>query len=464
MNIVPADLMKTLKEHNQEHLLLGWDELSMSEREELIRQLKQVPFAQLIQLFRNKDLATVALEESRIKPIKMEHVDNVGATEIAMGRESLSNGEVAVLLVAGGQGTRLGFDKPKGMFPIGELSNKTLFQMHVEKVLALSQRYGKPIPFLIMTSPATHSDTVHYFEEMKYFGLPKGDVYFFQQGTLPALDLATGKLLLEKKGVLFTSPNGHGGTLTALADSGLLGELKSRGMKHLFYFQVDNPLVRIADHRFLGQHIATRSQASSKAIAKAYPDEKMGVFTSVDSRCTIIEYSDMSKELKHATDANGKLIHRAGSPAIHFFAVDFLEDILQKGTGLPYHLAKKKVPCIDPQGNPIEPKTENALKFEMFIFDALPKADRWLVLESPRGEEFAPVKNAEGVDSPATCKQALRNLYGSWLEKIGIQVPKDEKNQVTIGLEISPLFSLNGDDLLGRIPSDLKLQMPMYWN
>ena len=463
MPSLALDLVQKLNEYQQGHLLLGWEKLSDPEQKAFAEQLRAVDFPKLKQLYAEKDAPTATLSEDRIKPIPTEHVSQIDPATIRLGEQALSQGQVAVLLVAGGQGSRLGFEKPKGMFPIGPVSNKTLFQIHVEKVLALSRKFGKPIPFLVMTSPATHADTVNYFEEVNFFGLPRGDVFFFQQGTMPALDLATGKLLLEKPGVLFTSPNGHGGTLTALADSGLLQELKNRGIRHLFYFQVDNPLVNVADPRFLGRHIALKSQASSKAIAKAYADEKMGVFALLDAQCSIIEYSDLPQELKHAQSANGDLLHRAGSPAIHLFEVAFLEQLTRKGAGLPFHLARKKVPCLDEQGNFISPKSENALKFEMFIFDALPLADRWLVLESPREEEFAPVKNADGGDSPATCKQALGNLYGSWLEKQGLHVPRTAEGNVAVALEISPLFALNAEELQGRIPAETNLQQPMYW-
>jgi UDP-N-acetylglucosamine/UDP-N-acetylgalactosamine diphosphorylase len=463
MPSLPSELQQKLSQFKQEHLLLGFDSLSHIDQQSLIDQLQAVDFARLQSLFQEKDAPVESLSEDRIRPIPTEHVNSISEQAIQLGRESLSRGEVGVILVAGGQGSRLGFEKPKGMFPIGPVTQKTLFQIHAEKVLALRRKYGQPVPFLIMTSPATHQETVANFEENRYFGLPAKEVFFFQQGTMPALDLATGKLLLEKKGQLFTSPNGHGGTLTALSDSGLLDQLKARGIRHLFYFQVDNPLVTVCDPRFLGRHIETGSQASSKAIAKAFPDEKMGVFALLDGKCSIIEYSDMPKELKHATAARGELLHRAGSPAIHLFEVDFLQNLLQKGAGLPFHLARKKVPCLDESGNPISPKSENALKFEMFIFDALPLATRWLVIESPRGEEFAPVKNAEGVDSPQTCKQALCELYASWLEAHGASVSRGSDGKVNVPIEISPLFALSAEDLHGRIVAGTHVNSPIYW-
>ena len=443
MRDFPADLLQRLRAHQQEHVLFGWENLGPSERQSLVAQIASINLDEIRDLYAKRNEAQCPPSNDRIAPVPMVAHDEPTHADRLAGEETLAAGEVAVLLVAGGQGSRLGFDKPKGMFPIGPVSNKSLFQIHTEKVFALSRRYGKAVPFLIMTSPATHDDTVAYFVEHRYFGLPKTEVYFFKQGTMPAVDLASGKLLLEKPGVIFTSPNGHGGTITALNDSGLLDNLRRRGIRSVFYFQVDNPLVKIADPAFLGQHKATGSEASSKAIEKAYPKEKMGVLSLVDRRCTIIEYTDMPDELLHATDAKGQLLHRAGSPAIHLFDVEFLARITQGSRRLPYHLARKKVPCLDAQGAPINPAKENALKFERFIFDVLPLADRWLVQEALRSQEFSPVKNADGVDSPQTAKRDLSNLAALWLEKAGVRVPRDAEGNATVPLEISPLFALD---------------------
>jgi UDP-N-acetylglucosamine/UDP-N-acetylgalactosamine diphosphorylase len=462
MHDVPPDLLRRLQEHDQTHVLFGWESLSSSQRESLIAQIAAINLKEIGGLYAGRDDVQAVPSEDRIAPLPMIPHDAVTNTDRQTGDEMLAHGEVAVLLVAGGQGTRLGFDKPKGMFPIGPVSNKSLFQIHAEKVFALSRRYGKPVPFLMMTSAATHDDTIAYFEEHHYFDLPKTEVHFFRQGTMPAVQLATGKLLLEKPGTLFTSPNGHGGTLTALNDSGLLELMRRRGIQTIFYFQVDNPLVKIAEPAFLGRHKASRSEVSSKAIEKAYPKEKMGVFAQIDRRCGIIEYSDMPESLLNATDGNEKLLHRAGNPAIHIFDVDFLVRITQGSTRLPFHLARKKVPCLDEAGEQITPKTENALKFEMFIFDALPLADRWLVLEALRTEEFSPVKNAEGVDSPATAKRDLTNLAAQWLEQAGFKLPRDEKGDSRVALEVSPRFALDPKELKARLFSGQVVEAPKY--
>jgi UDP-N-acetylglucosamine/UDP-N-acetylgalactosamine diphosphorylase len=462
MNTVPNDLMSRLRSHRQEHLLFGWDRLDARQRTALIDQLAGIDLDEIAALYAKREQAAAVPSAERLKPIPMESAATIDAATVRLGHEALARGELAVLLVAGGQGTRLGFDKPKGVFPIGPVSNKTLFQVHADKVFALARRHGKPVPFLVMTSPATHADTEAYFAEQDYFDLGRENVYFFKQGTMPAVDIATGRLLLEAPGVLFSSPNGHGGTLTALSESGVLDEVAGRGVKHVFYFQVDNPLVKIGDPVFLGKHIAVRSEASSKAIAKSYAKEKMGVLALIDGRCGIVEYSDLSSELAEQCDLHGQLVYRAGSPAIHLFDLGFLKRVTRGASRLPFHIARKKVPHLDETGQPVNPTKENALKFEMFVFDALPMADRWLVMESPRADEFSPVKNADGVDSPATAKRDLSNQAGRWLETAAVHIPRDGEGNVTIPLEVSPRFALDADELKSRVCPGRVVDGPLY--
>jgi UDP-N-acetylglucosamine/UDP-N-acetylgalactosamine diphosphorylase len=462
MNAPPSDLFNRLRSYRQEHVFAGWQELDEPTRRGLLGQIARIDFEMLRKLHAQRDAKQEIPAAERIRAIPTEHVSSIPAEAARLGEEALLRGEVAVLLVAGGQGSRLGFEKPKGMFPVGPVSGKSLFRIHAEKVRAIRRRYGQPVPFLIMTSPATHDDTEAYFHASHFFALPPTEVFFFQQGTMPALDIQTGKLLLERRGVIFASPDGHGGTLGALQNAGLLDELSERGVKHIFYFQVDNPLVQITEPAFLGRHIAARSQASSKAIAKLHADEKMGVLALIDGRCGIIEYSDMPKALKEATDSSGKLLHRAGNPAIHIFDVDFLRAVARDADALPFHIARKKVAHVDAEGKPVNPKEENALKFERFIFDILPKAERWLVVESQRQHEFAPVKNLRGEDSPETAQRALSNLAAEWLEKVGVRVWRDAQGNA-VPVELSPLFALDIADLAGRFPAGRVIDRATYF-
>jgi UDP-N-acetylglucosamine/UDP-N-acetylgalactosamine diphosphorylase len=464
MTAIPEDLRQHLRRHGQEHVLAFWDQLDEAGRQGLAGQVRALDLEQLKQLHANRDKPYPAPPLERIQPVPVIPCDtpeDVAARQL--GEQALRAGEVAVLLVAGGQGSRLGFDHPKGMYPVGPISRKSLFQIHAEKVLATRRRYRARVPFLIMTSSATHEETIDFFRSWKFFGLPQDEVIFFQQGTMPALDLATGRLLLESPGRLFLSPDGHGGTLTALATSGLLRRLKQSGVRDVFYFQVDNPLVKIADPVFLGHHRAARAEASSKVVAKVGPKEKMGVFARIDGRCAIVEYSDLSDQMAHETDESGRLKLWAGNPAIHIFDVDFLERMTSNQNHMPFHLAKKKAPYIDHEGRPVEPETPNALKFERFIFDALPAAERWTVVETTREEEFAPLKNAEGSDSPETVDRALCNLAARWITAAGGKVTRKPDGGLAVKLEISPLYALDAAELAGKLRPGTRIESDRYF-
>jgi UDP-N-acetylglucosamine/UDP-N-acetylgalactosamine diphosphorylase len=457
MIAVPNELRERLRRYGQEHALAFGDRLDDGERRGLVSQLEALDLEQLRKLYAQRDKPQAAPPASRIRPVPVIPHDAPDREEKRkMGESALRRGEVAVLLVAGGQGSRLGFDHAKGMYPVGPVSRKSLFQVHAEKVQAAGRRYGKPLPFLVMTSTATHEETVAFFREQRFFGLGEGGVHFFQQGTMPALDLATGRLLLEAPGRLFLGPDGHGGTLTALAASGLLERMKMQGIRHVFYFQVDNPLVKVADPVFLGHHAAARAEVSSKVVAKRGPKEKVGVFARVDGRCSMIEYHELPDELAHATDENGRLVIWAGNPAIHLFDVGFLERMTRDPERLPFHLARKKVPHIDEAGRPVEPAAENGLKFERFIFDVLPAAERWAVVETTRAEEFAPLKNAEGEDSPATVEQALLAQAADWVTRAGGVVAPGAR------VEVSPLYALDADELARKLPAGTRVEGERY--
>jgi UDP-N-acetylglucosamine/UDP-N-acetylgalactosamine diphosphorylase len=462
MQNVPDDLMRKLRQHGHEHVLAGWERLSVEERRALVAQLAALDLERLAHLHAQRDHSFPVPAVERIEPIPVIRLGQGEPEARRHGEEALRRGEVAVVLVAGGQGSRLGFEHPKGMYPVGPVSRRSLFQVHAEKVLALGRRYGKSLPLLIMTSDATHDETTAYFAEHRYFGLSADDVSFFRQGTMPALDLATGRLLMESPGRLFTSPNGHGGALTALAESGLLDQMRGRGVTQVFYFQVDNPLVKVADPVFLGHHLAADAEASSKIVPKMSPTDKVGNLVQIDGRCTIIEYSDLPPELARQTDENGRLRLWAGNPAIHCFSVAFLERVTRGATRIPFHLARKKVPHVDPAGNPVQPATENALKFEMFIFDVLPLAERWAVVETSHREEFAPLKNATGPDSPESAARAMTDLAADWLTKAGVNVPRRADGSPAFPLEISPLFALDAEELAARIDRTMRIDGPTY--
>ena len=455
MTEVPADLVARLHAHGQEHLLAGWAALSDAQRGAFAAQLARVDFAELERLYARRGESLTDFDPATVTPIAVEDASAVDAVTLRLGEDCLRRGEVAVLVVAGGQGSRLGFDKPKGLFPVGPVSGASLFRLHAEKVHALSRKYGVAVPLLVMTSAATTAETRAFFAEHSDFGLPTGQVTYFEQGTMPALDAATGKLLLTAPGELNLSPNGHGGTLTALADTGLLADLKACGVRHVFYFQVDNPLVDLAAPGFVGRHVAANSHASTKVVFKTRPDEKVGVLALIGGKCGIVEYSDLPADLADARDGDGELLHRAGNTAIHLFSVAFLERVTQGAERLAFHLARKKVPYYDPEtGVTVKPTAENALKFELFVFDALPLAERWLTVRVSREDEFAPLKNATGADSPEAVRAAISELHARRLRAIGVEVAEG------VAVEIAPLFALSDAELRAKIPSGTRVVVP----
>lgn len=360
------------------------------------------------------------------------------------GLEALRLGRVGAILVAGGQGTRLGASFPKGMLPIGPVSGCTLYQLFAEQLLARSRRAGAVIPYYIMTSDATHAATVEFFQREQHFGLDPEAVRFFRQGTMPAVD-DEGRWLLTAKGRLATTPDGHGGLLTALKRAGLLDNMRRRGIETLYYHQVDNPTAIVCDPWFIGHHLMRGAEMSTKVVAKRSADERMGVVVEIDGVTQIIEYSDLPPEVARQRDARGELVLWAGSTAMHVFERAFLERVANDGSALPFHRAHKKVPHLAETGRVVEPSAPNAWKFERFIFDAMPHTRRALVVEADRAREFNPVKNAEGADSPETAQRAMIANAQRLLAEAGIDVPSH------VPVEISPLFALNAAELRAKV-------------
>ncbi len=451
-------IRQKLERHDQAHVLAHWNRLNAATRRSLLEELDSIDLTLIHRLHQDRDRVYEVPSEDRIQPAPVLSESAGTPATKSLGESMLASGKVAALVVAGGQGTRLGFEHPKGMFPVGPVTERTLFQIHSEKILALKNRYGGRMPFLVMTSPATDEETRSYFREKANFGLPASDLHFFCQGTMPAVDLVTGRLLMEAPHRLFASPDGHGGMLAALAGSGLLQQLIDSGIEVLFYFQVDNPLVKVADPLFLGLHAERSAEISLKIVPKDGSADKMGNVVLIDGRCGMIEYSDLPQALGARRTADGELWIWAGSPAIHIFDLDFLKRMSSQGSAVPFHVARKKVPHLNEQGQIVQPQTENALKFERFIFDLLPLAERFLVLETSRSEEFVPLKNASGSDSPDTVRQALSNLYAGWLKQAGARLPFKDDGDVAIPIEISPLYALDADELKRRLPTSWSLQ------
>ena len=340
------------------------------------------------------------------------------------GEELVRSGKIAAFTVAGGQGTRLGYDGPKGTIPVSPIKDKPLFQLFAEQIHGVSEKYETAIPWYIMCSPLNLEATISHFEENSYYGLENENIKFFPQGVMPATDFE-GNLLLASEDSLALSPNGHGGSLKALIDSGSIENMAKRGVQHVSYFQVDNPLVSIINPLFIGLHDLQKSDMSSRSLTKTGPFEKLGNFVSVGDRISIIEYSDLPEEKALEKDASGQIKYRAGSPAIHILRRDFIEQFASGEIKLPYHRAEKKVAHIDENGQLVTPDKPNAVKFETFVFDALPFAKNPLILEADRKEEFSPVKNMTGVDSLESSKIDQIQKAKNWLLKAGHRCRED---------------------------------------
>lgn len=450
---------------NQEHILQFWDQLSTIQRKTLCEQIEELDpdiLQKMQRLLHSAGGETSSAHAAAIEPVAPEQV-NASEQEAARirGEEALRHGTVGVLLVAGGQGTRLGFEGPKGTFHIGPVSKASLFAIHARKVLALRRRYRASIPFYIMTSQANDAETRAFFAQHAFFGLPPEDVLFFSQGMYVAL-WPDGRIVMEAPNRLFRAPDGHGGILAALKRTGMLGDMHRRGLETLFYFQVDNPLVSIADPAFLGLHLRRNAEMSIKVCAKRDPEEGMGVVVRRDGHYAMVEYTELTREQKYIRTAAGDLLFKHGSVAIHVFSLPFLQR--EADAGLPIHSAHKKVPYCDEQGRLEKPAKPNAYKFEKFIFDALPDAHRVVVVDFAREEEFSPVKNATGVDSPESSRRDMMEKFARWMAACGIAVPRKPDGSLVHLIDIDPCFALDATDLKQRLPpgfawsGDLDLQ------
>lgn len=359
------------------------------------------------------------------------------------GEKALREGKVAILTVAGGQASRLGFDGPKGAFPLGPVSGGSLFQILAGQIHRLRSLYGCHLPWIIQTGPGNHEETQAFFERRSWFGLGKDSIHFVCQGTLPALS-PKGQLLLSAPDRLFRNPDGHGGVYRALKRAGTISALRKQGIHTLFYCQVDNPLVWMGDPVFLGHHLLQGARMSVKVVEKTDPTEKVGLVVSDGERNLCVEYSDLSEEIQAERAEDGGLLYRAGNIAIHAFELDFLEEMAE--ANLPLHLAQKEIPCLGSDGVTVKPR--DGVKFETFVFDALPLARHAVVQMADRAQEFAPVKNRAGVDSILTSREALDRRARTWISEAGISGAAAAgwiELEAGLCLQAQDLASRNGD-------------------
>lgn len=450
-------LINKFEKAGQEGVFRFLDQLDNLQKEKLLAQADTIDLHEIATLVQEHVLgdshASIDLEGLEPAPYTAlpVHGGDAAGWERAFkaGADAIRAGRVAAFTVAGGQGTRLGYDGPKGTYPVTPLSNKTLFQVFAEKIFRSGERFGVTIPWFILTSEINNSATVAAFEENDYFGLPKDSVKFIVQGLVPAVDLK-GKILLSEKGKIAMTPDGHGGSLRALVRSGAVDIMKVSGVDIVSYFQVDNPIIQCIDPAFVGFHVLGQSELSSKMVPKAYALEKVGHFCVQDGVTKVIEYSDMPEEMQEETTPDGSLRFKAGSVAIHIFDRDFIARAGGDSTDakLPFHRANKKIPYVDERGALIEPDVPNGVKFEMFVFDALPLAKNPVIIEAARGDDFSPVKNAEGVDSPQSAKDDQLRMFARWLKAAGVELETDDSGLPAITFEISHRFAADEKDFV----------------
>ncbi len=453
-------IASALGEIGQGHVLRWWPELTVDRRAAFLDQLDAIDwdgFARRTELLRHESADEKFSEKLRTAPCVSLPVNEAEREQYLAarrrGEELIAAGRIGALMVAGGQGSRLGYNHPKGMYQIGPVTERSLFQIHAEKLLVRGRRAGVAIPWCIMTSSATHDETVAHFEERNYYGMDPADVRFFGQEMIPAVDRQR-RLMLADKDRVFVNPNGHGGTLKALYDEGVLDWLAERGVTDAYYFQVDNCGLDVADPAFIGNHDIAGSEMSSKALRKTHAGEGLGVFGLVGDDVRVIEYSDLDARLADERDGDGELRYWMGSPAVHVLNLAFVRRLNEGGFKLPWHLAQKSISCIDEQGERVDDEEKNGVKFETFIFDALSFAANPLIFEMSRAEEWAPLKRPEGEESPATVRAFLHNLYADQLREAGVPLPEDYAGRI----EISPLFALDAEDIkAGLDPADIDL-------
>lgn len=459
-----------LKGVGQEHVLRFYETLDPEERRGLLEQIERLDVESLPRLVdeyvKNKPAVTLPANVEPAPYFPHDHLSksrpwNRDAIR-RKGEDLIASGRVAAFVVAGGQGSRLGYEGPKGCYPATPVTSKSLFQVFAEHLVGARQRWGVEVPWYIMTSPQNHEQTLEFFETHTFFGLSRSSVKFFSQGVMPSLDIETGRMLLATTSHVATNPDGHGGSIKALASSGALEDMKKRGVEHVSYFQVDNPLVRVLDPVFVGLHAVSSESSgemSSKMIPKAYPEEKMGVFCRIDGKVCVVEYSDLPMSLQKERLGDGSLRFIAGSIAIHMIAVEFIDRLAHDPRfSLPYHRAEKKIPCVDMEtGRPVSPNSNNGVKLERFVFDALPMCTQSIVMEVDRDEEFAPIKNATGVDSVESSRAMQTTRAARWLETCGVRVPRKDDGSVDGDIEISPATATCAEELMNaKLPAALE--------
>ena len=491
-------LKQQYEKAGQSHVFHFWQQLDADKQKSLLSQLQSIDPQRINVIFKQATSAnsTAASADgtssTAMEPLPADCYDDVEALQDpssvqkwrSLGLQAISQGQVGIVLLAGGQGTRLGSSKPKGCYDIQLPSHKSLFQLQAERIakvreLALAEYRGSQgrLVWFVMTSGPTRADTEQFFKDNRYFGLPKEDVVFFEQGVLPALT-TDGKIIMEDKDRVSVAPDGNGGIYAALRECGILKEIRARNIKYLHAYCVDNCLVRVGDPVFLGYCIAKKALCGAKVVKKAFAHEPVGVICKVGGKFSVVEYSEIKKDDAEATvkapNGTQKLAYDAANIANHFYTADFLERICSREfeEKLAFHVASKKIKHINLEsGEVVAPSKPNGIKLELFIFDIFPLlnagAHEFAVLSVPRDSEFSPLKNAPGagIDNPETSRRDLFSQSVRFLKAAGAQLkfpdPAKVEEEIKVKdavsgqeamvkiarVELSPMVSYDGENL-----------------
>ena len=398
------ELLNVLKEHGQEHIFEAYQKLDDKGKEKLAAQIERIDWS-IVEMAGHKELS---LERGKLEPLSALEVTQIEENkakyeEIGLG--AIRAGKVGAVLLAGGQGTRLGSDGPKGKYNIGLTKEIYIFERLIRNLMDVTDKAGCFVPLYVMTSDKNHDETIAFFEEKNYFGYPKDFVKFFKQEMAPSVDFQ-GKLYMESADSLSLSPNGNGGWFYSMEVTGILKDVKARGVEWLNIFAVDNVLQRIADPVFVGATIDSGCVSGAKVVRKADPEEKIGVLCLEDGKPSIVEYYEMTEEIINSREANGELSYNFGVILNYLFRVDQLEEISSQKMAV--HVVEKKIPFIDEKGVLVKPESPNGYKFELLVLDMIHMFDNCLSYEVVRDYEFAPIKNKTGVDSVESARALLQ--------------------------------------------------------
>ncbi|KAF2215552.1 hypothetical protein CERZMDRAFT_56306 [Cercospora zeae-maydis SCOH1-5] len=460
------ELKEKYEKAGQGQVFSFWDELKPQEQGELYQQAKNIDPENINKI--TKKTLNPEKKDGEDKKAELEPLPESATTSTIdsdgndlkkwydSGLKLISEGKVGVVLMAGGQGTRLGSSAPKGCYDIELPSHKSLFQLQAERIWKLQHLASKihnkeevTIPWYIMTSGPTRRPTQEFFEENKYFGLNRNNVLFFEQGILPCITME-GQILLESKSKIAVAPDGNGGLYNGLINAGIVHDMEKRGVKHIHAYCVDNCLVRVADPTFIGFSAEKNVSIATKVVRKRNAKESVGLILQKNGKPDVVEYSEIDAETAEAKDAkdNNLLKFRAANIVNHYYSFEFLDSIPQWAHKLPHHIAKKKIPTVDEKGNQVKPDKPNGIKMEQFVFDCFPflEMDKFASMEVKREDEFSPLKNAKGTgeDDPETSRKDILLQGKRFLEEAGATVVSERQDE---GVEVSPLISYSGEGL-----------------